>query len=59
MSSFRIGITRDTVRDDGTPIFDPRALEIFDREHLEWEFVRENVRELTPPTQPVTTHCAC
>ena len=47
MSSFRIGITRDTVRDDGTSIFDPRALEIFDSEHLEWEFVRENVRELT------------
>lgn len=47
MSSFRIGITRDTLREDGTSIFDPRALEIFDREHLQWEFLHENVRELT------------
>ena len=47
MSFFRIGITRDTLRDDGTPIFDPRALEIFDAAHLEWEFIPENVRELT------------
>jgi phosphoglycerate dehydrogenase-like enzyme len=47
MSAFRIGITRDTVREDGTSIFDPVALEIFDREHLQWEFLHENVRELT------------
>lgn len=47
MSSFRIGITRDTLREDGTSIFDPLALEIFDREHLQWEFLHENVRELT------------
>jgi D-3-phosphoglycerate dehydrogenase len=47
MSGFRIGITRDTLREDGTSIFDPRALELFDREHLEWEFVHDNVRELT------------
>jgi D-3-phosphoglycerate dehydrogenase len=47
MSTFRIGITRDTLREDGTSIFDPLALEIFDREHLQWEFLQENVRELT------------
>ena len=47
MSAFRIGITRDTLREDGTSIFDPLALEIFDREHLQWEFLHENVRELT------------
>jgi phosphoglycerate dehydrogenase-like enzyme len=47
MSSFRIGITRDTLREDGTPIFDPRALEIVDTAGLEWEFVHDNVRELT------------
>lgn len=47
MSIFRVGITRDTLRDDGAPIFDPRALEIFDAAHLEWEFIPENVRELT------------
>jgi hypothetical protein len=28
MSAFRIGITRDTLREDGTSIFDPLALEI-------------------------------
>ena len=43
MSAFRIGITRDTLREDGTSIFDPLALEIFDREHLQWEFLHENV----------------
>jgi phosphoglycerate dehydrogenase-like enzyme len=47
MSAFRVGITRDTLREDGTSIFDPLALEIFDREHLQWEFLHENVRELT------------
>ena len=47
MSAFRIGITRDTLREDGTSIFDPLALEIFDREQLQWEFLHENVRELT------------
>ena len=47
MSTFRIGITRDTLREDGTSIFDPLALGIFDREHLQWEFLDENVRELT------------
>lgn len=44
---FRVGITRDTLRDDGTPIFHPRALEIFDAARLEWEFIPESVRELT------------
>jgi len=47
MSVFRIGITRDTLREDGTSIFDPLALEIFEREHLQWEFLHENVRDLT------------
>jgi phosphoglycerate dehydrogenase-like enzyme len=47
MSAFRVGITRDTLREDGASIFDPLALEIFDREHLQWEFLHENVRELT------------
>ena len=32
MSAFRIGITRDTLREDGTSIFDPLALEIGERE---------------------------
>jgi len=32
MSAFRIGITLDTLREDGTSIFDPLALEIGERE---------------------------
>ena len=44
---FRIGITRDTVRADGTSIFDKRALQIFDDAKLQWEFIPENVKELT------------
>ena len=45
--SFRVGITRDTLRADGTSIFDPRALQIFDEAQLPWEFIPDNVKELT------------
>ena len=45
--NFRVGITRDTLRDDGTPIFDPQALRLFDNPQCEWEFIPENVKELT------------
>ena len=46
-NSFRVGITRDTLREDGTPIFDPGALRILEEAGLAWEFIDENVRELT------------
>jgi D-3-phosphoglycerate dehydrogenase len=46
-SQFRIGITRDMLREDGTTVFDARALRILDEAQLEWEFVSENVKELT------------
>src|SRR6266550_933064 len=45
--AFRIGITRDVVRADGTSIFDKRALQIFDEAKLPWEFIADNVKELT------------
>jgi len=45
--SFRVGITRDTLRADGTSIFDKRALQIFDDAKLSWEFIADNVKELT------------
>lgn len=45
--SFRVGITRDTLRADGTSIFDKRALQIFDAAKLPWEFIGDNVKELT------------
>ena len=44
---FRVGLTRDTLRDDGTPIFDPGLLELFDRQGVVWEFLPDHVRELT------------
>jgi len=45
--NFRVGITRDTLRADGTSIFDARALQIFDDAKLQWEFIPENLKELT------------
>src|ERR1051325_2623256 len=44
---FKVGITRDTLRADGTSIFDKRALQTFDDAKLQWEFIAENVKELT------------
>jgi D-3-phosphoglycerate dehydrogenase len=45
--SFSVGITRDTLRADGTSIFDKRALRIFEDAGLAWEFIPDNVKELT------------
>jgi D-3-phosphoglycerate dehydrogenase len=45
--AFRVGITRDTLRADGTSIFDKRALQIFDEAKLPWEFIADDVKELT------------
>src|ERR1044071_297634 len=45
--NFRVGITRETLRADGTSIFDARALQIFDDAKLQWEFITENLKELT------------
>ena len=45
--SFRVGITRDTLRADGTSIFDKRALQLFDDAGLAWEFIADDVKELT------------
>jgi len=45
--TFRVGITRDTLRDDGKSIFDPRALQLLEQAHIEWEFIADNVKELT------------
>jgi D-3-phosphoglycerate dehydrogenase len=48
MAKFKVGITRDAMRADGAPVFDPRALEIFKREpKIEYEFLPEKVSELT------------
>jgi len=44
---FRVGITRDNLRADGTPIFDERALDLLKDAQFEWEFLPDNVKELT------------
>lgn len=46
--TFRIGITRDTLRGDGQPIFDLRALRTFEQPPYAWEFIPDDVTELTP-----------
>ena len=46
--TFRIGITRDTLRGDGQPIFDLRALRMFEEPPFSWEFIPDDVTELTP-----------
>lgn len=45
--AFTVGITRDTLRADGTSIFDKQALRIFDEAKLQWEFIPDSVKELT------------
>src|SRR5262245_45242064 len=45
--AFKVGITRDTLRADGTSIFDKSALRLLDAAQLQWEFIADNVRELT------------
>ena len=44
---FKVGITRDTQRADGTSIFDPAALEIFTQAGLDAEFLADDVKEVT------------
>ena len=46
-ATFRIGITRDTLRADGTSIFDRRALDLFADPQFEYEFIADNVKALT------------
>lgn len=46
-STFRIGITRDTLREDGSSIFDAGALKLFADPRFQWEFIPDNVKELT------------
>ena len=44
---FRVGITRDALRDDGKTVFDSAALRVLDDPQIEWEFVPENVKVLS------------
>ena len=47
---FRVGITRDNMKPNGTPIFDPNCLSALDDPRIEWEWLPEVEPELTPET---------
>jgi len=47
---FRVGITRDNLRSDGTPIFDQAALKHLDDPRIEWEFLPRFEAELSAET---------
>ena len=47
MSAFRVGITRDTLRADGASIFDTEAIQLLEAAGLQWEFLADDVTELT------------
>jgi len=49
-NQFRIGITRDCLRPDGTPIFGESCLRILDEAGIGWEFLAQVEPELTPET---------
>jgi phosphoglycerate dehydrogenase-like enzyme len=46
--AFRVGVTRDLLRPDGSLVFAPIGLEALDRPGLERTFLDEDRRELTP-----------
>jgi len=49
-NKFRVGITRDNLKPDGKPIFDPSCLKLLDDPRIEWEWLPQIEPELTPET---------
>jgi phosphoglycerate dehydrogenase-like enzyme len=47
-SGFRVGVTRDLRRPDGTLAFAPLDLSALERAGLEWDFLEDDARPLTP-----------
>ena len=45
---FRIGITRDVLRPDGSLVFAPVGLEALDRPGIVWDFLDDDRKELGP-----------
>jgi phosphoglycerate dehydrogenase-like enzyme len=43
---FRVGVTRDTLRSDGSFVFAPASLSALDGAGIEWELIAEDAREL-------------
>jgi D-3-phosphoglycerate dehydrogenase len=47
--TFRVGVTRDFLKPDGTPAFGDIGLDLLDRvPGVEWEYLAEDVREVPP-----------
>src|SRR5579883_2197285 len=47
-TTFKIGITRDNLREDGTPIFDPAVLDMLNDRLVAWEFMAGTAVEIAP-----------
>jgi phosphoglycerate dehydrogenase-like enzyme len=47
---FRVGITRDNLKPDGSPLFDKSSLTLLDDPRIEWEFLPQLEAELSPAT---------
>src|SRR5262245_29177936 len=46
---FRIGLTRDFIRPDGSPAFGDVGVDLLSRStHIEWDYLPEKVGELRP-----------
>ncbi len=48
MNTFRVGITADVLRSDGTPIFGNTPLALLDQPGVEWEIMDSDSSEITP-----------
>jgi D-3-phosphoglycerate dehydrogenase len=47
-NSFRVGLTRDFLKPDGTPSFDTKALQVLEADsRISYEFMKENTTEVT------------
>ena len=47
--TFKVGLTRDLLTKQGTPCFDPAALEVLKlNPDIAWEWLDEDVGEITP-----------
>jgi D-3-phosphoglycerate dehydrogenase len=48
MHKIRVAISPDVVSAEGRPIFDPQVLGLLDHPRIEWSYLGEPVREVTP-----------
>lgn len=48
MDKIRVAISPDVLSAEGRPIYDSRVLELLDHPRIDWSYLREPVREVTP-----------